>query len=726
MTHMNLSQRRKWLLFVSLLFIALVPALHAQNNSTIGIVAVDAKSFPDVVVLFRALDSSGAPLTNLSSNDVEVYENNESVAGFQIARTIDGPSDVVFVIDLGQQNVTMSAGTRRETLLHYANNYFRDGVDSAALILVNDTGEGTLTLAPTTSRDAFVRAVNSADLTHNSQLASRGLAGVEQALELVDSEARDESTNKAVILLTDSIYAARPGFTSTTSDAQSLNAMARDQRVPLYVFQTDSTAFEPLEVLASNTGGQRIFLGNTHTSNQTRLDGIFRSIQDRGLAYEGSFRSTNGESGDRRVTILPRGTPLPGPANSSANYSVTLSPAAIIITTPADGARFVRTASREGNSTNYDLNTIDVTAEISGWPDEHPRKIMLAELLVNGAPKLTIRPDPTATRLLFPWDISDVRSEGVNMQTLEVRIRDELGMESTSPTVTAQIVVVAPPPAVSTPGARETPPPIVVASPCDDSPTSRECLLSRATLYGPWIVLAILAIAFLLMFRRLNQAIAAARQTSGSFGEKVNEARKTLLGGGSRSRSATLATLEVITARPDLMGQIIELDGSQKTIGRDPRLVDIQLYGENDPSSVSGLHCTIQYDRRQETFLLTDNNSTNGTTINNRQLNADDPTALQEGDIIVLGNLFKQGAKLRFEVAKTGTAATPVSGSSKPAGNITEQPEEFMAEIFAEELPGAGTPTLLDTEVDIIDIVPPNHADVDNKKDDRSWLDDLE
>ena len=114
---------------------------------------------------------------------------------------------------------------------------------------------------------------------------------------------------------------------------------------------------------------------------------------------------------------------------------------------------------------------------------------------------------------------------------------------------------------------------------------------------------------------------------------------------------------EGLLVRPDLLGQVIELDSFKKTIGRDPRLSDIQLYYENEPSSVSGLHCTIQYDRARRVFLITDNNSSNGTTINDRRLEPDDPATLADGDVIVLGHLFQQGAKLKFEAVKSALAA---------------------------------------------------------------------
>jgi pSer/pThr/pTyr-binding forkhead associated (FHA) protein len=706
----------------------LYSSARAQSNTTTLITTIDAERFPDVLVGFRAVDSAGNAVAGLDSTAVDVYENGVEVADFRFTDTVNGPANVIFVVDLGQHNGTMSAATRRATLLQFATDHFRDGVDTAAIVVPTATGNSTTILSPTSSREAFIQAVNVADLAHDNALTTRGLAGVERAIELIDETTDPDLSGTAIIYLTDSIFATRPGFGNIISDAQDLNATARSRHIPLYVFQTDNDNSDALDDLVANTGGARLRVFDDPANNRANLTQVYSDILARGLVYQGAYRSTGGESGDRRVTVLPAGTPLPGPEGSTASFSVELAPPTLAVTSPADGARFTRTATRENGAVVYDLDSIDVTAELSEWPDELPRRLVSAELLVNGTTALTIQPDPEATRFTFPWDISDIRVEGVNTQTLQVRTRDELGLESTSPTVTVQIVVTPPPP-LPTPIPEVIAPPVVApVDPCAAAPDGRECLIDRAVRYGPWIALAILAVVFLLMLRRLNQAIAVARQSPGTFRDKVTEVRRTLLGGGGRSKQDVLARLHVLTARPDLIDQVIELDAFKKTIGRDPRLSDIQLYNESDRSSVSGQHCTIQYDRANKVFMLTDNNSSNGTTINNRPINADDPIPLGDGDVIVLGNLFQQGAKLRFELVKTepdGVAAddAPAAGS---VGVATETGDEFEFNIYEDGDMTAGNPTLLDIEADVIDIVPPDQGNAAPKKDDRRWLEDLE
>lgn len=731
----SMTRNRKHFFLILACLLATLPSFssraQAQGNISISIVSLDPDRFPEVGVVFRAVDSAGQAVKSLNSNQIDAYENGQSVAGLQNLRGIDGPVRVVFVVDLGLQNSTMKASVRRQILMQYAQEHFRNGIDSAAIILLNNSDSGTVAVDLTSSRDELVRGINNASLEPDKELSTRGMMGVDRAIAMLEKDSGAEQAGSAIIYLTDSIYSARSGYGSTLADAQNMGARAGDKHIPVYVFHTDTTEGDPLNALATASGGKLIRLTNSNEDNLPKINGIYQEIGTLGLVYEGSFRSVLGESGTRQVTILPRGAPLPGPAASTASFSVLLAAPVVTISKPDDGAAFARKGSRQGSSTSYDLNSIDVVAEISNWPDGHPRRIVSAELLVEGAGKTIVQPDPTATRFNFIWDISDILKEGANTRTIQVRVRDELGLESDSPSVAVQIAVTPPPPpevapAPSAPAITQ----VVVENVCDAAPSSRECWIMRGTLYGPWILLVLLGIVFLLLLRRLNQAIAVARKSGGPLGVKMNAALKTMIGGRAPNREEVLAHLHVLTARSDLVGEIIELGTVRQTIGRDPSLTDIQLYGEADSSSLSGQHCTIQYDQLRNVFLLTDNNSTNGTTINDRRIYPDDPTILNDGDIIVLGTLVKQGARLQFKrVNEVASPATPFEQEFvKPYENFSAGKETVLDDnLWAGDSFGqGGTETIIDTDSDVIDIVPPSQPKSGPDSKDRSWLDDLE
>ena len=78
-----------------------------------------------------------------------------------------------------------------------------------------------------------------------------------------------------------------------------------------------------------------------------------------------------------------------------------------------------------------------------------------------------------------------------------------------------------------------------------------------------------------------------------------------------------------------LRGQAFLINKNEFKVGRDPSC-DIVL-SEN---AVSRVHLLI-YPQAYNAIVLVDNNSTNGTTVNNVQVTA--PTQITENDVIMLG-----------------------------------------------------------------------------------------
>ncbi|MBC6936360.1 MAG: TIR domain-containing protein [Chloroflexi bacterium] len=113
------------------------------------------------------------------------------------------------------------------------------------------------------------------------------------------------------------------------------------------------------------------------------------------------------------------------------------------------------------------------------------------------------------------------------------------------------------------------------------------------------------------------------------------------------------ATLEIISG-PDAraggvnIGKHIPVRKKKTTLGRNPRQVDIQLYNLDEPSSVSRLHCSIEYYASMRCFMITDEGSSSGTKVDNLSLTSYQPVALRDGDLIELGLVERQGVVIRF------------------------------------------------------------------------------
>lgn len=99
------------------------------------------------------------------------------------------------------------------------------------------------------------------------------------------------------------------------------------------------------------------------------------------------------------------------------------------------------------------------------------------------------------------------------------------------------------------------------------------------------------------------------------------------------------------------VGRQVEVHTKRMTIGRNPRQVDLQLYNLDEPSSVSRLHCTIEFHEGLHCFMITDEASSSGTRVDGRAIIPYQPHALKDNDVIELGLLQKEGAVLRFHTA---------------------------------------------------------------------------
>ncbi len=120
----------------------------------------------------------------------------------------------------------------------------------------------------------------------------------------------------------------------------------------------------------------------------------------------------------------------------------------------------------------------------------------------------------------------------------------------------------------------------------------------------------------------------------------------------------SLGTLHVLYGPAALVGKNIAIYRNQTLIGRDPVLAEVLLYGPRDRSSISGLHCTLRYDRGQ--FSLIDHGTANGTHINGRRLSPESPEVIHNGDEIVIGDAARHGAVLRFQARQIAVSALPV------------------------------------------------------------------
>jgi hypothetical protein len=100
-----------------------------------------------------------------------------------------------------------------------------------------------------------------------------------------------------------------------------------------------------------------------------------------------------------------------------------------------------------------------------------------------------------------------------------------------------------------------------------------------------------------------------------------------------------------------IVGSSIEINSLTKVvIGRNPEIATLQIYDIADDSSISRVHCSIHFDSRINSFVLTDLGSANGSYVNNERINAQEATVIKHGDAIELGRVWKNGIEFLFAI----------------------------------------------------------------------------
>jgi hypothetical protein len=446
------------------------------------------------------------------------------------------------------------------------------------------------------------------------------------------------------------------GFNSVqeaTDKATTLGKQMAAKNIRVYVFNVytpGTILFAPaLDALAQQTGGEVLqFAGGAN--RQSKMESIFTNIKNNGQVYHLQVRA--------RTLAAQYGVAAKGASANDATDKMTclnpkvLPPPEVQITTPSgDAPTFLKQSDK----------SITVNAELLNW--DGSRQISKVELY-SGTTRVDskdIAPDSAATSFTLNLDVSNLIGGASAQYKLHVKAIDEFGISGDSPEKSIEVIpFVTPVPPTPVPSTVTTPKPVPTATldPCKvNLLSSPSCVGYAGNVLKDnliWPVLFILLIVLVVLFRTNARLKNLSSHPVEAISKGIDQVRKTLLG-GQAVRQEAIAYLKVLVASPDLVGGKIDIYNNRTSLGRDAKVTDVQLYKLDDKSSVSSLHCTIFYE--QGKFFITDDNSTNGTSINGKRLDANEPFELPDGAEIILGDLFRQGAKLQFEVAARGESS---------------------------------------------------------------------
>ncbi|MGA9192616.1 MAG: FHA domain-containing protein [Anaerolineales bacterium] len=621
----------------------------AQSGTTFFVTNVDSSGFPVVSFDLRAVGLGQKVVSGLNAGDITVYENGQEASDVQVTPSEDGPITYIFVIDQGRLANFQSFGEsniRQAITTLVSGGFFKDGKDTVMVLARQNTdSDQTVTLLPATQSGSDLTTWAAAFGFDRGSRSTKGLLAVDDAVnQLGDLVEVPGSQTAAILFFTR--FIEDPSSTVAPTSATNTAAKASDQQASVYVFQTDlsQSRRDALQLLAEGSGG--IYTGLTRSGVLSQVSSVYQIIDSQRAFYSVSYRSAIGDVGRREITINTPTRPSEGAVGS---YEVSPTPPSVSITEPTANSTIRREATLPADSATpvFDTSQKPVTAEIS-WPDGFPRQITTAQLFVNGNLESSADVAAGQSTVTFNWDLSDITDIGINPVSLRVNVTDELGLSADGES--SVDVAVAPPPTSSTGILGSVPTAAAIGVPV-------LCVLGI-------LGLAVLAGAFFLLRGR-------SKGPAETGTDPDDEAMRTMF--QAELPELALATLTVMEGPSGMIGERLKVTGIKVSIGRDPSQSDISFYSDAE-SSVSRLHCTIELND-DNAFRLTDKNSSAGTRLNGRRIQANSPVVLADGDEIVLGDLAQRGVKLQFNFARTEEQASPYSGTADDRTHLIDTPD---------------------------------------------------
>ncbi|MFK7801872.1 MAG: FHA domain-containing protein [Anaerolineae bacterium] len=647
------STTRLFYAAVLLLMVLLVgnrfPAsVDGAENLNISLLNLEA-GFPEIRANIRVVDGQGRVPDNLDPADIEIYENGRRIEDFELIPAQTTPQLIAIHVDSGISttfNRDYSANKIREAFSDLVTDgYFETGVDRLILTeRVNDNGDQTLTLISANSQNIELPLALRNISFAPGQNPTEGFIGLEDVLEQINSALSEQpETPSSLIFFVHHIN--WPPQTQQLRLARAIADQALNQGTRIYVIHANALKDfpDPLEIMAETTGGIYINLPADAVLEERFVE-IYEDLEPQSQSFLIRYNSTSIETGDRTIAVVPAGVPA---SQSTAVGEIAINPAPVSILVEANQT-IRRNIDESSGEIEYVPDSAPILARIESWPFPLGEDgLATAELIINGTVVNTLE-DPDPENLVFDLDISEITaSESLLVQ---VRLTDRTGLsfKSLSSQVAVDVEPIVPTPTITPiPTITQTPTPaptpfIVVNAPeVEPEPFN----------YLPWILTGLMALALtgfgIFFVQKLNGLEAGVARQAYESGGLLNLTR-TIITGPIRG-DTPIARLVVIQGPQDLVDQSVDIFTHNINIGRDPRQCDILLYDGDEHSSISGLHCVIQFD--QEKFKITDGSS-NGTRLNNDLLQTDVPTELNDQDEIILGDLFRRGAKVRFEIIK--------------------------------------------------------------------------
>jgi hypothetical protein len=588
--------------------------------SSLRVIKVDSSAFPEVRVQILVLGPGGMQSTAPTKESLAVSENNVPVE-YEIEQKEMG-AEVGFVLDagMGLMNRGATGATRlqemKDAILEITQDPMLLTGKDVFYVVAQEPGGPAVLINPETPATQIPTIL----AQYNPQPPIKYSYPLESVSQLLDSFAGENSSGvgrgQAIILFSWEL------LTDKKFPMSSIVTKAATTGVPVHTVQVKYPmgGQETLQQLADETGGRFLYYS---AEGAVSISGLKPLLVGLRTQYALTYRSPNSESGTRVIAVGLQYAQNAKPA--LAQYEVTVEPPVAVIRSPGED-QTIRPESykptEEPKATP--VTGIVVTASVS-WPDNHPRKIQQATLLVNGQPMAVL--NNPSDQLVFVWNPTEETKDGP--ATLQIQITDELGLVGLSNQIVVRIELKSG----------------ILGNICPAGSASPLCNLSLSGVL-PYLAVLLAAAALVLVVVFRKQVAGTAQQAVGSASEFIQEVGETLRF-KSRPGGSAKATLVDLDGSTGTGRATFELYGTT-SIGRSKKNADLVFQAAQPDSPISRLHCTVL--EEDGSFFLRDDQSANGTYLNGTRLAPMDRNPLKDGDEIQLANPERNGVRLQFRM----------------------------------------------------------------------------
>ncbi len=603
---LNLRKFHRLLLIISL-FIPL-GFVRAQGTASVTVFQPDSAQFPTITALVDVFDEQGKFITGLTTADLSVLENGQTLGAPSTFEQLEQPLNVVVAINSGpalavRDGLGFSRYDKMTAVLkNWAAAQPANRPDTFALVWNGGIIASQLSPANWLARfETFDPALRN---------SAAGLTSLAFAIDVAQQAPSPPGGKKAIL------------FISPHLDTRDLNALpdllnrAQQANIRIFVWMGDSSDYfnhpgaQALANLAEQTGGRYTTFSGTET-----LPDPEEWVDSLRYVYRISYESTVRETGVHTFSVLlnARGLTL---TSSPVSFQVEIEPPNPVLLSPP--IQIVR----QNLVDQFDIeNSLPKTQEIAiiiEFTDHIKRSLARTTLYVDGE---IVDENTTPPFDQFTWNLENYLVTGEH--TLQVEAVDALGLSKMSAAVPVQVIVIQPPGGLT-----------------------GLILRNRAAVTISVIVAAGLVLLGILFFggRKTMMALAERRRARAMRFDPLTqpvkiESEKT----GSRAnpfpwlrRKAPPPTAYFVKLTIDgqpASGDPIPLTGRELTFGTDPT----QATNVFDHPSLSSLHARLRQDEHGN-FIVLDQNSIAGTWVNYEPA-PKEGCVLKHGDVIHFGQL---------------------------------------------------------------------------------------